>query len=97
MRIESEKLLESKLRKEFRKIGGLCIKLSALNFAGIPDRLCLFPGGRVLFVEVKTTKEKPRKLQNAIHTKIRTLGFRVDIVDKSEQIEEILKDYERSI
>jgi hypothetical protein len=29
------------------------LKLPAIHNAGLPDRLCLFPGGEVVFVELK--------------------------------------------
>ena len=91
--MEKEKNLERKLVKKVKEIGGLALKIPAIHYTGIPDRLCLFPGGRVLFVEVKTTGEKPRKIQIVVHNKLRGLGFRVDIVDRSEQIEKIISEY----
>lgn len=89
---ESEKLLERKLVKNIKDVGGWCLKLPAIHHAGIPDRLCLFPGGEVVFVEVKTTNEKPKKLQLAIHRKLRKLGFTVLVIDKSTQIEDLVNE-----
>ena len=34
-------------------------------------------GAKVIFVELKTTNQKPRPLQLAMHDKLRKLGFRV--------------------
>jgi len=89
---ESEKLLERKLAKKVSQVGGWCLKLPAIHHAGIPDRLCLFPGGEVVFVEVKTTGEKPRKIQLAIHQKLRKLGFTVLVIDKTEEIEAFINE-----
>src|SRR5690606_41504359 len=72
----------------------LTFKFVPLFVAGIPDRICLLPGGRIFFAEIKTTKQKPKKLQLFWHAKLRKLGFRVEVIDTSEQIENILKDYE---
>ena len=36
------------------------MKLPAIHNAGLPDRLCLFPGGEVVFVELKAFGKKPR-------------------------------------
>ena len=92
--IESEKNLEKKLAQEVKNLGGWCIKLVCLHIAGLPDRLCLMPEGKLFFVEVKTTKKKPKKIQAFVHTKIRKLGFKVYIVDNSDYLHKILKDYE---
>lgn len=91
--MESEKLLEKKLADKVKKLGGLAIKLVCLHFVGLPDRLILMPGGVCFFVEVKTTKQKPRKIQLLVHKKLRGLGFEVYVVDSSEQITHILKDF----
>ena len=85
----NEKALERKLGKEIKKIGGWSIKLIPGLVAGLPDRLCLLPGGRVVFVEVKSTGRKPTKIQKFIHTKLRDMGFRVEIIDKNEQIKDL--------
>ena len=93
--IESEKTLERSLRNSVEvKLQGWCLKLLSSHITGLPDRLCLFPGGRILFVELKTTDKKPRKIQLFMHRKIRALGFRVEVVDTSEQIERLIREYE---
>jgi len=92
--IESEKTLEKRLGAEAKKIGGWSLKLPAIHVSGIPDRLLLLPGGRVVFVELKTTKEKPRKIQLVIHRKLRKLGFRVEIIDTTAQIIALIEEYE---
>ena len=94
MQIESEKLIEKKLTNEVNALGGWCLKLLSAHITGLPDRLCLFSGGRILFVELKTTNKKPRKIQLFIHNKLRALGFRVEVVDTSEQIERLIREYE---
>ena len=92
--MESEKKLERNLREAVKKLGGWSIKILSTHVTGLPDRLVLMPGGRLFFVEVKTTKVKPRKIQLAIHKKLQALGFKVEIVDNSERIKELLKEYE---
>ncbi len=93
--IESEKLLERKLNKAVEKAGGWSIKLFTAYVSGLPDRLCLLPGGRLFFAEVKTTKKLPRAVQIVIHKKLRKMGFRVELIDNSEKIKQILSEYER--
>lgn len=81
-----EKDIERKLIKEVKKAGGICPKWVSPGFDGIPDRIVLFPGGKVGFVEVKALGKKPRPLQQSRHTMLRRLGFKVYVLDSTEQI-----------
>ena len=87
--IESEKVLERRLCQKVKTAGGWAIKMLATHVTGLPDRIVLLPGGRIYFVEVKTTNKKPRPIQLAIHRKLENLGFKVYIVDSSELIESL--------
>lgn len=93
-KIYGEKYLERKLGEEIRKIGGWSVKLPAYLLNGLPDRLILLPGGRVLFAEIKTTGAKITPVQATIHAKLRTLGFVVVVVDSYQVIEQIIGAYE---
>ncbi len=84
--IESEKVIERRLVEEVKAQGGMCIKMLCDQLTGLPDRLCLFPGRRAAFVEVKTTGKKPRKSQLYMHTKLRALGFRVEVIDTTQGV-----------
>jgi hypothetical protein len=90
MKIESEKLVDRKLGEAVKQLNGLYIKLSTLHLLGLPDRLCLLPGGRIFFAEIKTTGKNPTTLQRLMLRRIEDLGFRVYVIDKSEQIKTIL-------
>lgn len=93
--IESEKTLERLLKNMVEnKLKGLCLKLLSTHYTGLPDRMCLLPGGKVFFVELKTSGMKPRKIQEWVHDKLRVLGFRVEVIDTSEQIKKLIQDYE---
>lgn len=81
-----EKMIEQKLVTEVKKAGGICPKWVAPGFDGVPDRIAMFPGGKIAFVEVKALGEKPRPLQRARHELLRKLGFRVYVLDEIEKI-----------
>ena len=81
-----EKELERKLIKAVRQSGGLALKFVSPGMAGVPDRLLLFPGGKLAFCEVKAPGEKPRPLQVHRMEQLRELGFRVYVVDSEEKI-----------
>ena len=86
----SEKVIERKLVEAVKLKGGMCIKLLSDYITGLPDRLCLFPGQKAIFVELKTTGEKPRKIQVFIHNRLRALGFRVEVIDSIEGINSLI-------
>lgn len=88
--IDSEKLVERKLVESVKANGGMCIKLLCDQLTGLPDRLCLFPNHKIAFVEVKTTGQKPRRIQTYIHKKLRALGFRVEVIDSIKGVEQFI-------
>ena len=81
-----EKEIEKKLTQMVKQAGGICPKLVSPGTDGMPDRMVLLPGGCIGFVEVKAPGEKPRPLQLARHRLLRSLGFRVYVIDRIEQI-----------
>lgn len=90
--VDSEKLIERKLVELVKINNGMCIKLLCDQLIGLPDRLCLFPGHKIAFVELKTTGQKPRRIQAYIHKKLRTLGFRVEVIDTAEDVINFIED-----
>nr|DAQ66882.1 MAG TPA: Nuclease [Caudoviricetes sp.] len=87
-----EKLMEQKLTKAAKHIGGIAIKIVSPGFDGMPDRMVLLPEGRMGFVEVKQPGKVPRPLQAARHRMLRRLGFKVCVLDDAEQIKTILTE-----
>lgn len=47
-----------------KEAGGLCYKFVSPGNPGVPDRLILLPGGRILFVELKTPGGKLSNIQS---------------------------------
>lgn len=93
--IDSEKAIERKLVELVKANGGMCIKMLCDQLIGLPDRLCLFPGHRIIFVELKTTGQKPKRIQIYMHKKLRALGFRVEVIDTIKGIEQFIDDVSR--
>ncbi len=87
-----EKIIEQKLVKAVKALGGISPKFISPGFDGMPDRLVLLPGGCMAFVEVKAPGEMPRPLQLARHQLLRRLGFKVYVLDDEEQIGRILDE-----
>lgn len=85
-----EKRIERKLVKMTSQMGGMALKFVSPGCAGVPDRLVLLPGGKFAFVELKAPGKKPRPLQIRRISQIRRLGFLVFVVDRPEQVANIL-------
>ena len=51
-----EKEIEAKLTAMVKRHGGLCLKWVCPGWAGVPDRIILLPGGKVIFAELKRPK-----------------------------------------
>lgn len=92
MEITSEKVIERKLVELVKLNGGMCIKLLCDQLIGLPDRMCLFPGHKIVFVELKTTGRKPKRIQAHMHNKLRALGFRVEVIDTVESVINFVDD-----
>jgi hypothetical protein len=86
-----EREIERRLKNEVEKAGGLCLKFTSPGFDGVPDRIVLFPKGKITFIELKAPGEKPRPLQTARIEKLRDYGFRVEVLDSKEEIGELVK------
>lgn len=87
----SEKVFERTASKYVESVGGMAVKLLSQFINGLPDRMFLFPGGRVIFVEFKSTGCKPRKIQAVIMRRISDLGFTVMVVGTVNEYEELIR------
>lgn len=90
--VDSEKVVERKLVELVKINGGMCIKLLCDQLIGLPDRMCLFPGHKIVFVELKTTGQKPKRIQTYMHNKLKALGFRVEVIDTVESVINFVDD-----
>lgn len=91
--MESEKTTERYLAREVGRMGGECLKYANGNKSGYPDRLCLLPGGRAFWVELKSSGLEPRPLQWERIRRLRALGQRVFVADSRDCVDKILSRY----
>jgi hypothetical protein len=82
---ELERYLEGFFRERVRLLGGHTIKLAPTE-AGVPDRLVLFPGGRMYLVELKRDGGALRPIQELWHNRMRRLGTNVHVLYGREGI-----------
>jgi hypothetical protein len=88
-----ERDIENYLRDQVKKAGGIAYKFESPGNAGVPDRLVVFPGGRVSFVELKAPGRKPTALQMKQQNKIDKLGCDVLVIDSKEGVNTFIQDY----
>lgn len=81
----SEAMLEALFRTRVRLAGGLAFKVAPTT-KGMPDRLALFPGGRIYLVELKTDKGTLSPAQRVWHERAAHVGVRIHTLYGREQI-----------
>ena len=91
-----EKNVEQQLVRAVKAMGGFSPKLVSPGTDGMPDRLVLFPGGKLAFVEMKAPGRQMRPLQVRRKRQLEALGFRVYCVDRLEQIGGVLDEIRSS-
>jgi hypothetical protein len=88
---ELEKVSEQKVVDYAVARGCLVLKLNVLGRRGWPDRLFIFKG-KVFFIEFKRAGEKPGKLQEVIHGRLKQHGAMVYVVDSWSRGIELVND-----
>lgn len=87
-----EKIVEEHLVKAIRLMDGLAPKFVSPGFDGVPDRLLLLPNSRMAFAELKAPGKQLRPLQKRRKRQLEALGFRVFVIDNTDQIGGVLDD-----
>lgn len=90
-------MLEKTVEKELcdrvkNELGGWALKFISPGQNGVPDRIVLLPGGRVVFVETKAPGKRLRKLQDYVCGLITRLGFTVLRIDTKEKVDEFVRE-----
>ncbi|GGP07310.1 VRR-NUC domain-containing protein [Oceanobacillus neutriphilus] len=85
-----EKDIEEYLRKEVKKAGGKAYKFESPGNDGVPDRIVIFPGNKIFFVELKAPGKKPRPLQLKQMRDLRSLSCEVLVIDSKHLVDEFI-------
>lgn len=82
-----ESTVERVLQKSIKAQGGWCLKFTSPGTAGVPDRVCLLPGGVLAFVELKAPGRhvKDGSLQEFWGKELQRLGFRWYEISSTEE------------
>ncbi|MFL0197368.1 VRR-NUC domain-containing protein [Clostridium sp. WILCCON 0269] len=87
-----ERDIEKYLVDKIRNAGGKAYKFVSHGNAGVPDRLVLLPGGKIIFVELKALGREPTPLQLVQHRRIRNLGFKVLVIDNKQAVDDLINE-----
>lgn len=90
-----EKEIEEYLRKEVKKAGGKAYKFESPGNDGVPDRIVIFPGNKIYFVELKAPGKKPRPLQVKQMRDLKNFGCSVSVLDGKERVDQFIDLMER--
>lgn len=89
-----ESRIEALLVRKIKQAGGWALKLVSPSNDGVPDRLVLLPGGRVIFVELKTETGALSPLQEFVHGRLRRLGMDVQVLYGRDEVLAFVKEVE---
>ena len=69
-----ERDVEVLLREGVKQLGGKAYKWVSPGNAGVPDRIVILPGGKVIFVELKQENGRLTRLQKVQQETLRRMG-----------------------
>jgi hypothetical protein len=87
-----EKEIENYLRDKVKKAGGKAYKFESPGNDGMPDRIVLFPGNQIYFVELKASGKKPRPLQIKQMRDIQNFGCDVRVIDSRDGVDQFVEE-----
>lgn len=86
-----ERDIEKRLVREIRRMGGEAYKWTSPGNDGVPDRIVMLPGGKLIFVELKADDGTLRPVQRVQIGRIRKLGQRAEVVRGTKGLEDFLE------
>lgn len=92
-----ESILESHAVGKIRMVGGRAFKWVCPGMGGAPDRICVFPGGRIVFVEFKRPgrKDGRSERQKKMFRLLESLGCDVRLISDVEELDAMLEEVVR--
>jgi len=86
----SERQIENRIVKYAKDQGWLVIKLNPTWHKGLPDRMFLLPGGKIVFLELKKPGGRASPLQKYFIAWMKDLGHSAHVVDNYDEAVRIL-------
>lgn len=87
-----ESALERRLVREVERVGGKAPKWVSPGNRGVPDRLVILPGGRIVYVEMKAPGKPLEPLQERWAKILRGLGHTIYKIDSNDDIDRFIQE-----
>ena len=92
--MDRERYIEAWLRRRIEDLGGMFLKFTSPGNDGVPDRIAIFPDGRLVFVELKAANGKLSKIQKHVCKKLIDMNQQVCVVYGMNGAKQFLEDME---
>jgi hypothetical protein len=92
-----ESTIEDYLVKQVKAEGGRAYKFTSSAYRSIPDRMCVFPRGVLVFVELKAPGRQPTKRQWQEIEFLQRMGQLVVVIDSRPKVKKLIEWYRRHI
>lgn len=83
--------LEARLVRGVKSVGGQAYKFVSPGSVGVPDRIVVLPGGKIIFVELKADGGRLSQMQVYRIAQLRGLGADVQVVKGAEDVKKFLQ------
>lgn len=87
-----ESAIEARLVRMVKDRGGLCYKFISPGNPGVPDRIVVAPGGRTIYVELKTEAGRLSKIQKWQLAELEKRGAEVRVLKGAEQVKQFVEE-----
>lgn len=92
-----EKDVELWMQKRITAMGGVSLKFVSPGNSGVPDRIYIFPEGRIYFVELKRERGRLRSLQKWQRERLLKMGCKVSVVEGLESAKKFIEELEHDL
>ena len=86
----TEGMIERYLVKRVESTGGVAIKFTSSSNRGVPDRMCLFPSGKVVFIEVKKPDGRLSRLQSEWLWRLKKLNQTAIVINSRGKVDHLI-------
>ena len=90
--MDRERDVEGYLRLRVEERHGLAMKFTSPGNDGVPDRIVIFPGGEVTFVELKTNGGRLSMIQRWQQERLIRRGCKVRTIWSKKQVNEWMRE-----
>ena len=92
-----EKDIEKWMTGQIQHLGGLSLKFVSPGNPGVPDRIYIFPEGRIYFVELKKETGRLSGIQKWQRERFRSMGCRFYVIKGMTSAKEFIKELKHDL